>query len=83
VQEYKITSNAGNVLTRYRPLFRLHDLRHSYASWLAEHGKPLLVIQKALGHLDPMTTDRYSHIADQSAVGAQDDFGDMLTQHVQ
>ena len=83
VQERNVTSKAGNVLKRYKPLFRLHDLRHSYASWLAEHGKPLLVIQKALGHLDPMTTDRYSHIADQSAVGAQDDFGDMLTQRPQ
>jgi integrase len=83
VQEYEITSKAGNVLKRYRPTVRLHDLRHSYASWLAEQGVPLPVIGKALGHMDPATTSRYSHIADKSAQNAQEMFGNMVTQGVQ
>jgi integrase len=82
-QEYEITSDAGNVLKRYRPTVRLHDLRHSYASWLAEQGVPLLVIGKSLGHVDPATMSRYAHIADKSAQSAQELFGNMVTHRVQ
>ena len=41
---------------------RNHDLRHSYASWLAQDGVPLHVIQQLLGHGHVTTTERYSHI---------------------
>jgi len=41
---------------------RLHDLRHSYASWLAQQGIPLHVIQGLLGHGSVTVTERYSHI---------------------
>lgn len=43
---------------------RLHDLRHSFASFAASDGASLLVIQRALGHADSRTTQRYSHLAD-------------------
>lgn len=41
---------------------RLHDLRHTYASWLAQDGVPLQVIGKMLGHGSVTVTERYSHI---------------------
>lgn len=41
---------------------RLHDLRHSFASWLAQDGVPLHVIREMLGHGSVTTTERYSHI---------------------
>lgn len=41
---------------------RLHDLRHSYASWLAQEGVPLQVIKEMLGHGSVKVTERYSHI---------------------
>jgi integrase len=43
---------------------RIHDLRHSFASLAAADGASLIVIQKALGHADSRTTQRYAHLAD-------------------
>jgi integrase len=44
--------------------FRLHDLRHQYASILASSGQSLAVIGRLLGHTQPQTTARYSHLFD-------------------
>ena len=41
---------------------RLHDLRHSYASNLVNGGVSLYVVQQLLGHSNPRTTQRYSHL---------------------
>jgi integrase len=41
---------------------QLHDLRHSYASHLAQAGVPLLDIQRLLGHAAIQTTLRYAHV---------------------
>ena len=41
---------------------RLHDLRHSFASVLASKGASLPMIGALLGHSDPATTARYSHL---------------------
>ena len=81
--ETTVIGKRGKPLTFYKPKVRLHDLRHSYCSWLAEHGVPLPVIGKSVGHLDPKTTARYAHIADSSAMNAQDVFSKMITQRVQ
>lgn len=43
---------------------RLHDLRHSYASFAAAGGASLPIIGRLLGHTQPATTQRYSHLAD-------------------
>ena len=51
---------------------RLHDLRHSFASVGAGAGMGLQVVGKLLGHKDPKTTARYSHIADDPARSAAD-----------
>jgi integrase len=41
---------------------RLHDLRHSFASFGAAGGASLLLIGKALGHSQAATTQRYAHL---------------------
>ncbi len=43
---------------------RMHDLRHSYASFLASAGLSLPVIGALLGHARPSTTARYAHLFD-------------------
>ena len=43
---------------------RLHDLRHSFASVGAGAGLGLPIIGRLLGHAQPSTTARYSHLAD-------------------
>jgi integrase len=43
---------------------RIHDLRHSFASFAAARGASLPIIGKLLGHTQPHTTSRYSHLAD-------------------
>ncbi len=44
---------------------RLHDLRHSFASFVGMSGGSLLVIGRLLGHSDPKVTQRYAHLADE------------------
>lgn len=44
------------------PGLRLHDLRHTTASLLAQEGVPLQVIGALLGHTSPQTTARYAHL---------------------
>lgn len=44
------------------PDVRLHDMRHSFASFAAASGASLFVIGKALGHAQPVTTARYAHL---------------------
>jgi len=42
---------------------RIHDLRHSFASFGAGGGLGLPLIGGLLGHTDPKTTARYAHLA--------------------
>ncbi|WP_172386295.1 tyrosine-type recombinase/integrase [Streptomyces sp. MNP-20] len=70
---WKPALNAANDagLTK-RP--RVHDLRHTHASWLIARKVPLPVVQGRLGHESITTTvDRYGHLlesADDEVVAA-------------
>jgi len=50
-----------------RPEIRFHDLRHTYASWLAKKNVPLTVIRDLLGHCNLSVTSRYAHLQGQHA----------------
>lgn len=52
--------------------FRLHDLRHNFASHLAMQGVDVLTLRDLLGHSDTRMTSRYTHLAAQHLKRAVD-----------
>ena len=60
------------------PDVRLHDLRHSYASVALAEGETVLAIGRLLGHRDPATTLKYTHIGDTMLRDASEAVGDVL-----
>ncbi|RYE40915.1 MAG: site-specific integrase [Hyphomicrobiales bacterium] len=53
------------------PRLRIHDLRHSFASWQLTAGVPIYVVQYRLGHESIQTTvDTYGHLLPDSQDGA-------------
>lgn len=57
---------------------RIHDLRHSYASFLVNSGHSLYVVQKLLGHKSPRTTQRYSHLDKQTLARANNAVSELI-----
>ncbi|WP_108462319.1 site-specific integrase [Devosia naphthalenivorans] len=48
------------------PEFRIHDLRHSFASFLVNSGRSIFEVQTLLGHSNIKTTQRYAHLANET-----------------
>ncbi|WIX76039.1 site-specific integrase [Amycolatopsis carbonis] len=50
---------------------RIHDLRHTHASWMIAEGVDLMTVQRRLGHESITTTvDRYGHLVPDQLVKA-------------
>ena len=60
------------------PDLRLHDLRHSYATFGLREGETVVTIGRLLGHRDPTTTLKYIHLADTMARDAVEAVGAAL-----
>ena len=45
------------------PGLRIHDLRHSFASFAVANGASLFLVGKLLGHASARTTERYAHLS--------------------
>ena len=54
------------------PELRMHDLRHSFASYLVNAGRSLYEVQRMLGHSQSSTTMRYSHLSQKTLLEAAD-----------
>ena len=52
--------------------FRLHDLRHTYASQAAMRNEQRFVVSRLLGHRRISSTHRYTHVADDRLLAAAD-----------
>ena len=52
------------------PGLRLHDLRHSAASFMINAGIDLYAVGRVLGHADHQSTMRYSHLANDTLMKA-------------
>jgi integrase len=52
---------------------RVHDLRHSFASFLVNAGRSLYEVQTLLGHTQIKTTQRYAHLSSDSLRNASNE----------
>jgi integrase len=60
---------------KIEPVIGFHELRHTYASLLAQAGADLLTISKLLGHSDTRITSRhYAHLCDKTIANAVNKF---------
>ncbi|WP_255349361.1 MULTISPECIES: site-specific integrase [unclassified Thioalkalivibrio] len=62
--------------------FRLHDLRHNYASRVVQDLGSLYVAAQLLGHSDLRTTRRYAHLTDNTLATAAQGVASSISQEV-
>lgn len=60
--------------------YRIHDNRHTHASHLVSSGMSLAIVGRLLGHTNPMTTQRYAHLADDPLRAAAEVFGKKMSE---
>ena len=61
------------------PKIRFHDLRHTAASLMLNHGIPVLIVSKRLGHSKPsITMDVYGHLIPSQQEEAAELMDDLL-----
>ena len=62
---------------------RIHDLRHSFASFLINGGRSLYEVQLLLGHSNSSMTQRYAHLAHETLLDASDVAGGLISRLTQ
>jgi integrase len=73
----RIKKRAG-IPKNFRPL---HGLRHTYASMLASSGQvDMYTLQKLLTHKNPIMTQRYAHLRDETLKKASNLAGELINQ---
>jgi integrase len=57
--------------------FRWHDLRHTWASWHAQAGTPMPILQELGGWESPEMVQRYAHLSGEHLAGYVDRLADL------
>ena len=57
---------------------RMHDLRHSFASFAINSGRSLYEVQRILGHANASMTQRYAHLEHMTLISAVDAVADAV-----
>lgn len=57
------------------PWCRFHDLRHTWASWHAQAGTPIQVLQELGGWATPSIVNRYAHLSPEHLAAAAEKVG--------
>ncbi len=78
IQEIKRTFKWAKAELNLDPKLRIHDLRHSWASALAQSEVPLYEIQQILGHATPDMTMRYAHLTNKTLQEASNKTAELL-----
>jgi len=62
------------------PIIRFHDLRHTAASLMLNHGIPVMVVSRRLGHAKPsITLDVYGHMIPSMQIEAAQKIDELIT----
>ena len=60
---HQVTMTADAIKEANLPYIRMHDFRHSHASYLISKGVNMYTVSRRLGHASiQMTIDRYTHL---------------------
>jgi integrase len=76
---YRIRAHAGLDGADGKQPFRLHDCRHSFASFGVAGGMGLPIVGKLLGHSQASTTHRYAHLDADPLRRAVDTIGETIS----
>lgn len=57
---------------------RMHDLRHSFASFLVNSGRSIYEVKELLGHAHVKTTERYAHLDNKTLTDAVNTTGNFV-----
>ena len=85
---YDTPHNPRNILRDFKllakraglPIIRFHDLCHTAASLMLNHGIPIIVVSRMLGHAKPsITLDVYGHLLPSMQIKAAEKIDELIT----
>lgn len=74
----QVCKAAGLVDSTGKPTLPIYSMRHTYASVLVSNGESLFAVGKQLGHVQPSTTNRYSHFAPEAGKATANKFAQII-----